>query len=161
MGVIGTVVTYALGPPYGTRAQATTNILPLMAQTQFTDMIVKLGNGQNFLHVHIVIATTLVIIDVELSWGERIGLTTPKTINIQPNSKKWVEVYPKMQVAHSCPTAVTTSDGSHLVVIRGYDDGGWNPRVELFQVRSRTWYKLADLPQPLLYPSATISGDYS
>ena len=31
--------------------------------------------------------------------------------------------------------------------------------VELFQVKSRRWYKLTDLPQPLPCPSATICGD--
>ena len=105
--------------------------------------------------------TTLVIIDEKLTavGGEDWSNYTNKLLTLKQNSNKWAEVYPKMQAAHSCPTAVTTSDGSHLVVIGGYDDGGWNTRVELFQVKSRTWYKLVDLPQPLLYPSATICGD--
>ena len=37
--------------------------------------------------------------------------------------------------------------------------GGWTATVELFQVKSRRWYKLTDLPQPLTHPSATICGD--
>ena len=31
--------------------------------------------------------------------------------------------------------------------------------VELFQVKSRRWYQLTDLPQPLPLPLATICGD--
>ena len=31
--------------------------------------------------------------------------------------------------------------------------------VELFQVKSRRWYTLTDLPQPIRDPSATICGD--
>ena len=38
-----------------------------------------------------------------------------------------------------------------------YGGGGvWTATVELFQVKSRRWYKLTDLPQPLILPSATI-----
>ena len=32
-------------------------------------------------------------------------------------------------------------------------------QLNYFKVKSRRWYKLTDLPQPLSYPSATICGD--
>ena len=64
---------------------------------------------------------------------------------------KWVEVYPPMNTAHSSPAVVSTSDGDYLIAI-----GGLTATVE---VKSRRWYKLTDLPQPLHSPSATICGD--
>ena len=74
--------------------------------------------------------------------------------------KKWVEEYPPMNTARSCPAVVSTSDGEHLIVIGGdIGDGDWTATVELFQVKSRRWYKLKHLPQPLTFPSATICGD--
>ena len=41
----------------------------------------------------------------------------------------------------------------------GYIGGGWTTTVELFQVRSRRWYELTNLPLPLTHPSATICGN--
>ena len=65
-----------------------------------------------------------------------------------------------MNTARSCPAVVSTSDGDYHIVIGGYDsDGARTATVELFQVKSRRWYKLTELPQPLLGPSATICGD--
>ena len=73
---------------------------------------------------------------------------------------KWVELYPPMNTARSCPAVVSTSDGDYHIVIGGLDsDGGVTATVELFQVKSRRWYTLTDLPQPLHRPSATICGD--
>ena len=57
------------------------------------------------------------------------------------------------------PAVVSTSDGKHLIVIGGYGGGGRTATVELFQVKSRRWYQLTDLPQYLHWPSATICGD--
>ena len=72
---------------------------------------------------------------------------------------KWVEVYPPMNTAHFCPAVVSTSDGDYLIAIGGFDSDGWTATVELFHVKSRRWFKLTDLPQPLSLPSATICGD--
>ena len=74
--------------------------------------------------------------------------------------REWVEKYPPMNTAHSHPAVVSTSDGEHLIVIGGRGGGGsWTATVELFQVKSRRWYQLTDLPQHLSHPSATICGD--
>ena len=74
--------------------------------------------------------------------------------------RKWVEKYPPMNTAHSHPAVVSTSDGEHLIVIGGFGGGiSWTATVELFQVKSRRWHRLTDLPQPLGWPSATICGD--
>ena len=74
--------------------------------------------------------------------------------------KKWVEEYPPMNTARQSPAVVSTSDGEYLIVIGGFGGGNhWTATVELFQVKSRRWYKLTDLPQPLRLPSATICGD--
>ena len=65
-----------------------------------------------------------------------------------------------MNTAHYSPAVVSTSDGDYVIVIGGLGDGGyWTATVELFQVKNRRWHKLADLPQPLSGPSATICGD--
>ena len=71
---------------------------------------------------------------------------------------KWVELYPPMNTARSSPAVVSTSDGDYLIAVGGFY-GDWTATVELFQVKSRRWYKLTDLPQPLHSPSATICGD--
>ena len=74
--------------------------------------------------------------------------------------RKWVEKYPQMNTARSDTAVVSTSDGEYLIVIGGFVGGGrWTATVELFQVKSRRWYQLTDLPQPLRFPSATICGD--
>ena len=76
--------------------------------------------------------------------------------------KKWVEEYPPMNTACSSPAVISTSDGKYLIVIGGWGGSGAGVQtatVELFHVKSRIWYKLTDLPQPLPIPSATICGD--
>ena len=71
---------------------------------------------------------------------------------------KWVEEYPSINTAGSIPALVSTADGAYLIAIGGYVHH-WSPEVNLFQVKSRRWYRLTDLPQPLPFPSATICGD--
>ena len=75
--------------------------------------------------------------------------------------RNWgVEVYPPMNTAHYSPAVVSTSDGDYLIVIGGFgSDGAATATVELFRVKSRRWYTLTDLPQPLPFLSATICGD--
>ena len=101
----------------------------------------------------------LVIIDGKLTAvGGEDGFCTKKLLTLR--QKKWVEEYPPMNTACSSPAVVSTSDGEYLIVIGGYSScAGWTATVELFQVKSRRWYKLTDLPQPLTHPSATICGD--
>ena len=104
----------------------------------------------------------LVIIDGKLTAvGGYDGSHTNKLLTLR--QKKWVEEYPPMNTVRSFPAVVSTSDSEYLIVIGGYVSGGWGgvwtATVELFQVKSRRWYKLTDLPQPLPLPSATICGD--
>ena len=82
---------------------------------------------------------------------------TNKLLTLQ--QRQWVEEYPPMNTARSSPAVVSTSDGEYFIVIGGYVSGDQTATVELFQVKSRRWYKLTDLPQPLPHPSATICGD--
>ena len=63
-----------------------------------------------------------------------------------------------MNTARSMTTVVSLSDGEYIIVIGGWADG-WTATVELFQVSSRRWHQLKDLPQPLPFPSATICGN--
>ena len=102
----------------------------------------------------------LAIIDSELTTvggADGVGHTN-KLFTLRQG--KWVEVYPPMNTAHSSPAIVSTSDGDYHIAIGGYDrDGAATATVELFQVKSRRWFKLTDLPQPLPVPSATICGD--
>ena len=102
----------------------------------------------------------LAIIDSELTTvggGNRAGCTN-KLFTLRQG--KWVEVYPPMNTARYSPAVVSTSDGDYHIVIGGWgSDGVATATVELFQVKSRRWYKLTDLPQPLPVLSATICGD--
>ena len=102
----------------------------------------------------------LVIIDGKLTavGGWDGSHYTNKLLTLQ--QKKWVEEYPPMNKARSSPAVVSTSDGEYLIVIGGYvGDSCWTATIELFQVHSRRWYKLTDLPKPLPHPSATMCGD--
>ena len=101
----------------------------------------------------------LAIIDSELTTvgGWDGAGRTNKLFTLQQG--KWVEVYPPMNTARSRPAVVSTSDGDYLIAIGGHDSGVATATVELFQVKSRRWYTLTDLPQPLPCPSATICGD--
>ena len=102
----------------------------------------------------------LAIVDSELTTvggKDRADRRTNKLFTLR--QWKWVEVYPPMNTARSKPAVVSTSDGDYLIAIGGYGSYGWAATVELFQVKSRRWYKLTDLPQPLPLPSATICGD--
>ena len=74
--------------------------------------------------------------------------------------KQWVEEYPPMNTVHSRPAVVSTSGGDYIIVIGGYcGGGGWIDMVELLQVKTSRWYKLTNIPQPLINPSATICGN--
>ena len=100
----------------------------------------------------------LVIIDGELTAvGGRDGSgCTNKLFTLQEG--QWVERYPAMNTARSQSAIVSTLDGNFIFVLGGYDDH-WTDTVELFNVRSRRWYELTNLPQDLTRPSATICGN--
>ena len=72
--------------------------------------------------------------------------------------RQWVKEYPPMNTARSYPAVVSTSGGDYIIVIGGYGDG-WTGTVELFQVKTRRWYKLTNIPRLLDFPSATICGN--
>ena len=74
--------------------------------------------------------------------------------------RQWVEEYPPMNTVCRDPAVVSTSGGDYIIVIGGRGGGGgWTGTVELFQVKTRRWYKLTNIPQPLDFPSATICGN--
>ena len=100
----------------------------------------------------------LVIIDGKLTavGGWDGSHYTNKLLTLR--QKKWIEEYPPMNTVCFSPAVVSTSDGEYLIVIGGHS-GGWTATVELFQVKSRRWYKLTDLPQPLPHPSTTVRSD--
>ena len=64
-----------------------------------------------------------------------------------------------MNTACRNPAVVSTSGGDYIIVIGGSGNGGWTDTVELFQVKTRRWYKLTNIPKPLTSPSATICGN--
>ena len=109
--------------------------------------------------------SALVIIDGTLTTvgGSNYGYTN-KLFTLR--QRQWVEEYPPMNTACSYPAVVSTSGGDYIIVIGGYCGvGGWTDTVELFQVKTRRWYKLTnipvqyEIPQPLHFPSATICGN--
>ena len=108
----------------------------------------------------------LVIIDGTLTTvggrGYRVGYRsgysyTNKLFTLR--QRQWVEEYPPMNTARSYPAVVSTSGGDYIIVIGGYGDGSWTGTVELFQVKTRRWYELTNIPQSLDLPSATICGN--
>ena len=103
----------------------------------------------------------LVIIDGKLTavGGWDRSHRTNKLLTLR--QRKWVEEYPPTNTGRSMTAVVSTSDGEYLIVSGGWGGSGvgWIATVELFHMKSRRWYKLTDLPQPLPYPSATICGD--
>ena len=102
--------------------------------------------------------SALAIIEGELTTvgGERGSNHTNKLLTLR--RRQWVEVYPPMETARSHPAAVSTSDGDYIIVIGG-GATSWTATVELFQVKTRQWYKLTSLPKSLTRPSATICGN--
>ena len=102
----------------------------------------------------------LVIIDGTLTTVG--GRFTNKLFTLR--QRQWVEECPAMNTARSYPAVVSTSGGDYIIVIGGRGDGGdggdWtDTTVELFQVKTRRWYELTNIPQPLHLPSATICGN--
>ena len=96
----------------------------------------------------------LVIIDGTLTTVGGISRSdrTNKLFTLQ--QRQWVNEYPPMNTARSSPGVVSTSGGDYIIVIGGRGDGGsWTGTVELFQVKTRRWYKLTNIPQPLILPS--------
>ena len=103
--------------------------------------------------------SALVIIDCELTsvgGGSRFDCTN-KLFTLR--QRQWVEEYPPMKTVRISPAAVSTSDDDYIIVIGGRVRDGWTATVELFQVKTRQWYELTNLPQPLPYPSATLCGN--
>ena len=69
---------------------------------------------------------------------------------------QWLEELPPMKTARSQAAVV---NGKYVLVIGG-GNHDWTTAVELFQVRSRRWSEVTNLPQPLIRPSATICGNH-
>ena len=103
----------------------------------------------------------LVIIDGTLTTvgGDYRSCYTNKLFTLR--QRQWVEEYPPMNTARSHPAVVSTSVGDYIIVIGGYGDDGvnWTGTVELFQVKTRRWYELTNIPRPFTFPSATICGN--
>ena len=101
----------------------------------------------------------LVIVDGELTTvgGGRRNDCINKLYTLR--QRKWVAEYPPMKTERSKPAAVITSDGDYILVVGGLMRYGWTTTVELFQVKTRQWYELTNLPQRLSLPSATICGN--
>ena len=101
----------------------------------------------------------LVIVDGTLTTvgGYRSGWTN-KLFTLRQG--QWVEEYPPMNTVRSSTAAVSTSGGDYIIVIGGVGNGyRWTATVELFQVKTRRWYELTNIPQPLISVSATICGN--
>ena len=98
----------------------------------------------------------LVIINKELTAVG--GTNTRKLLTLR--ERRWVEEYPPMKNARSSPAVVSTCDGEYVIVMGGDGEGDrYTTTVQLFQVKSRRWYALTDIPKPLPCPIATICGD--
>ena len=102
----------------------------------------------------------LVVIDREVTAVGGLDASYRRTNKLYTlRQREWVEKYPPMNTVRFSPAVVSTSGGKHFIVIGGFGRLDWTATVELFQVKSRRWHQLTDLPQPLRSPSATICGD--
>ena len=88
--------------------------------------------------------------------GGRVGeQCTNELFTIQ--QQHWSKRYPPMYTERSSVAAVSTSE--YTIVCGGrLDSNRWTACVELLQMNYGRWHKLADLPYPLHYPSATLFG---
>jgi serine/threonine protein kinase len=106
---------------------------------------------------------TLVIIDGALTavggYDKGFFSDTPTKKLFTLRQKRWVEELPPMKTARSNAAVVSASNGEYVLVIGGYDDDRWTTTVELFQVKSRRWYTLSDVPNDLSSISATVCGN--
>ena len=105
--------------------------------------------------------SSLVFIDGELTavGGRDKAEHYNKVLHTYKRRKaQWVvnPEYPTMNTSRSQAAVVSTSYGDNIIAIGGYTASGCCSTVELFQVKTRKWYELTDLPHPLTYPSATI-----
>ena len=100
----------------------------------------------------------LVVIDGELTavGGWDGSHYTNKLFTLRQG--QWVEHYHPMNTARSSTTTVCAS-GKYICVIGGWNGDVWTATVELFQVGSKRWYELTNLPQALYRPSAAICGN--
>ena len=105
--------------------------------------------------------SALVIIDNELTavGGYSGRNRTNKLVTLRQG--QWVEEYPPMGRGRSSVACVGISNVHHMniIVIGGFDEGGWTTAVELLNTHSRRWSILTTLPKPLPYPSAVVCGD--
>ena len=103
----------------------------------------------------------LVIINGELTavGGESKYYYTNKLFTLRQN--QWVQDYPPMQIGHSEPAVVSTSDRHYIFVIGGNVPYDRNATVEVLDVKSKRWYTLSNckLPLNISKPSATICGN--
>ena len=97
----------------------------------------------------------LAIIDGELTAVGGVDGTNHINKLFTLRKGEWVAEYPPMNIARSMATVVATPNGDCLFVIGGDSVTS----MELFRLKSRKWEILADLPQYLPYPSATITDD--
>ena len=105
--------------------------------------------------------STLVIIHRALTavGGVKDNKPIKELFTLQHDDNEWKEIHSPMKTARSCPAVASHKD--FIVVIAG-DVGGNNQttKVELLQVESKMWYEVANLPQPVKFPSATILGSW-
>ena len=74
----------------------------------------------------------------------------------------WINTsYPPMNTPRSSPAVLAVPGGDSALVIGGcVSTDRWTRTVEMYQVESREWSLVADLPQSLTAPSATLcAGD--
>ncbi|CAI8028458.1 hypothetical protein GBAR_LOCUS16231 [Geodia barretti] len=95
-----------------------------------------------------------------ISVGGGALFPTSKVLSLK--GKGWEDKYPPMNTARYSPAVVATPEGNYMYifVIGGYTGNGRSTTaVELLQVKTRKWYRLVNLPQPLTAPSAVVCGD--
>ena len=70
--------------------------------------------------------------------------------------KEWLPIYPPMATQRS--SAITIHCKSSLVVAGGEGENGYLGTTEVFNTDTQAWQTVADLPEPLVFASATHTG---
>jgi serine/threonine protein kinase len=90
--------------------------------------------------------------------GKKDGHFTSRLLSLVETAgkKEWITIYPSMSTQRSSPI-VLHCQGS-LVVAGGEGESGYLKTVEVLNTDTSVWQRVADLLEPLVFGSATITG---
>ena len=108
--------------------------------------------------------SALVIINGYLTIVGGRNITGPSNNLLTLGGQQWIHGRLPMKTARSKAAVVSTSysTNNYLIVMGGYERGGWTDAVEVFDVEEGRWIDLLPnkmLPKTLEHPTATTCGN--